>query len=122
MFDKLTMIVSPALTDFLSDNRWGFDKVFAPNTELYKDLNLYGDDAVEFILSFSKEFNVDVKEFDFNRHFPPEGDFVLPAIIRLLQFKSQPMYVPIKLIHLDKAIEIGRLNNELITMVNGLNN
>jgi hypothetical protein len=32
-----------------------------------------GTDAVEFMEAFSKEFNVDMSEFEFDKHFGPEG-------------------------------------------------
>ena len=32
-----------------------------------------GIDAVEFMEAFSKEFNVDMSEFEFDKHFGPEG-------------------------------------------------
>ena len=43
------------------------------DTGLLDDLGMDGDDAVEFMEAFSKEFDVDMSEFEFNRHFGPEG-------------------------------------------------
>ena len=42
------------------------------NSTLYKDLGLLGDDAVELFQAFQKEFEVDLSEFQFDRHFYPE--------------------------------------------------
>ncbi len=43
------------------------------NTRLQHDLGMDGTDAAEFMEAFSEEFNVDMSEFEFDRHFGPEG-------------------------------------------------
>lgn len=40
---------------------------------LQSDLNIYGTDAVEFIISFGNKFGVDVSNFDAEKYFKPEG-------------------------------------------------
>jgi acyl carrier protein len=45
------------------------------DTKLLQDLGMDGTDAVEFMEAFSEEFNVDMSEFEFDRHFGPEGGF-----------------------------------------------
>jgi len=46
----------------------------SPNLRLEKDLNIYGDDAVEFLEKFSKKFNVNITNFNFDQYFNPEID------------------------------------------------
>jgi len=45
----------------------------SPDTRLLYDLGMDGTDAVEFMEALSKEFGVDMSEFEFNKHFGPEG-------------------------------------------------
>jgi hypothetical protein len=49
-------------------------------TELARDLGLDGDDAEEFMLKFQAEFQVDLSDFRFDRHFGPEGFDLFAAI------------------------------------------
>lgn len=42
-------------------------------TRIQTDLNIYGDDAVEFLLDFSKKFNVVVTDFYADKFFKGEG-------------------------------------------------
>lgn len=41
--------------------------------DLQQDLEIYGDDSVDFILKFSKEFDVDVSKFELSLFFKGEG-------------------------------------------------
>lgn len=36
------------------------------------DLGISGDDAYDFIMTFSKKFQVDLSTFDYSLYFPPE--------------------------------------------------
>lgn len=89
--------------------RWEYDFPLTRETTLRKDLKLWGDDAFDFIKAFSEEFNVDLSGFDIKKYFPPEGDFILPAIIRALRLKKEPEYLPLTLGHLEDAISRGKL-------------
>jgi len=42
-------------------------------SRLADDFGVDGDDAVEFMTKFSETFSVDMSEFQFSRHFGPEG-------------------------------------------------
>lgn len=44
-----------------------------PQSTLFGDLGLDGDDAYEFFVAFREQFNVDLKNLDLDRHFGPEG-------------------------------------------------
>lgn len=78
------------------------------------DLGVSGDDAVEFIVAFGKKFNVDVSNFMAAEYFSPEGDVILPAIIRFFTGKKKRKQKDLKIIHLEKAVIAGRLDEEVI--------
>lgn len=70
---------------FVIAERWEYDFPLSRETTLQKDLQIYGDDADEFILSFSKKFNVDVSKFSIKEYFEPEGDQISLSIWRLFR-------------------------------------
>lgn len=84
------------------------------DASLENDLGVYGDDAMEFIMAFSKEFNVDVSKFMAAEYFSPEGDSILPAIIRMFTGKKHPKQKELRIKHLVKAVVAGRLDEEII--------
>jgi acyl carrier protein len=84
------------------------------NSSLENDLGIYGDDAVEFIIAFGKEFNVDVSKFMAAKYFSPEGDIILPGIIRLVTGKKKSKQKDLTVRHLMKAITSGRLDEDVI--------
>ena len=83
-------------------------------SSLENDLGIYGDDAVEFIIAFGKEFNVDVSKFMAADYFSSEGDFILPAIIRFFTGKKKRKQKDLQLKHLAKAVITGRLDEDVI--------
>jgi hypothetical protein len=84
------------------------------DTMLEKDLGMTGDDTVEFLLDFSKEFNVDLSNFKISRYFYPEGDTILPAILRTATGKPDPKEAELTIGHLENAVYAGKLNEEII--------
>ena len=84
------------------------------DASLENDLGVHGDDAVEFIVAFSKEFNVDVSRFMAAEYFSPEGDVILPAIIRLFTGKKKAKQKDLTIRHLVKAVIAGQLDEEVI--------
>ena len=78
------------------------------------DLGIYGDDSDEFLIAFGKEFNVDVSQFPIGDYFSPEGDFILPAIIRFLTNRKKRQRKVLTVGHLEKAVIAGRLDEEVI--------
>ena len=44
-----------------------------PETTLFGDLGVDGDDASFLLATFAREFHVDLAEFQFDRHFGGEG-------------------------------------------------
>jgi acyl carrier protein len=51
-------------------------------TELNKDLGIDGDDAIELINLFSKNFNVKIDSFDFKKRFNPEYPLYFKIFVR----------------------------------------
>ncbi len=104
-----------------------FDKVKAFTSELAgikeesiletssveKDLGIYGDDAVEYILAFGKKFNVDVSNFMAADYFSPEGIDIIGAVVRMFTGKPKPIKT-LTISHLVKAIIAGRLDEDII--------
>jgi acyl carrier protein len=84
------------------------------NSSLENDMGIYGDEAVEFIIAFGKEFNVDVSNFEAADYFNPEGDTILPAIIRFFTGKKKRKQKELRIKHLMKAIVEGKLDEEVI--------
>ena len=66
-------------------------------------LGVYGDDAVELIVSYGKMFNVDVSNFMVADYFSSEGDVILPALIRLFTGKSKTQKKKLTVGHLKKG-------------------
>jgi hypothetical protein len=60
------------------------------DTCLEKDLGIIGDDAVELLLAYSQEFDVDVSKLNLGKYFTPEGDTILPAILSMRRIISFP--------------------------------
>ena len=67
----------------------GIRKPITRETCLEKDAGITGDDAVEFLLYYSKKYNVDLTGFDIRKYFTPEGDTILPMIIRMFTGKKE---------------------------------
>jgi hypothetical protein len=94
---------------FVIEQRWEYDFALNWETELRKDLKIWGDDATDFILAFGKAFNVDLSKMDLDKYFPPEGNALLSNIIRLLMLKQAPTYLSLILGDLEEAVKMGRI-------------
>ena len=57
----------------------------SPVLRLKKDLGVYGDEAIDFIERFSREFNIDVRSFDVARYFGSEVDAITEFLLRFFQ-------------------------------------
>ena len=78
-------------------------------TFLEKDLGTYGDDAIEYILTFGKTFNVDVSRFMAADYFSGEGWEIFSEFGKKKREKKE-----LSIAHLIKAIKAGRLDEEVI--------
>ena len=61
----------------------------ALNLSLSNDLGIYGDDAFDLILDFSKKFSVDVSSFQIGDYFEGEGDAIFKFFANLFN-KQKP--------------------------------
>jgi uncharacterized protein DUF1493 len=111
------------LSDFIHAQGFGYKvpfpflfkkKIIIRETKAEDDLGIYGDDADEFLMAFSKEFNVDISNFPIGSYFSDEGDIILPAIIRFLTNKKRKERKNLTVGDLEKAILAGRLDEEVI--------
>lgn len=85
-------------------------------TYLEKDLGISGDDAIEFLLDYGKKFNVNMSGFDFKKYFTPEGDSLLPTIIKTISGKKESKIKELTVGDLERGIIAGRLNEETINV------
>lgn len=86
----------------------------ARETCLEKDLGLTGDDAVELLLEYSQKFGVDISKLDIRKYFTPEGDTILPGIIRFITGKKNPKDRELTVGDLEKGILLKKLNDEIL--------
>ena len=60
------------LIEFIREEIGEFKQEILPNTEIENHLGVTGDEAIALIISISKEFDIDISEFDFKKYFHPE--------------------------------------------------
>ena len=92
---------------FVKEERW--DGEYTRETDLVKDLQLKGDDAYEFICLFSKKFNVDIVDFNFEEYFYAEGDWIFQKILGLILKKKEESKKRITLGDLERGAKEGKL-------------
>ena len=63
---------------------------YSPNFDLNKDLNVYGEDAIEFLEKFGEKFNVNLDNFNFEKYFNPEIDKI-SLFFRNIFIKNNPL-------------------------------
>lgn len=95
------------IKQFILRERWHYDFEITSETSLQDDLKIFGDDASEILTKFCIEFNVDYSDFKFDDYFHPEvswNDF----------FVKKKKYKKLTIGHLVKAVQAGRLDEEII--------
>ncbi len=101
--------ISEELRNFVNESRGQYSFNFKKSTTIQEDLNVWGDDAVEFIEEFGKTFNVDISEFNYNKYFRPEGDMIMVTILRIFRKTKTYEFTPLTLGDLEQAIKTGKL-------------
>ena len=101
------------------ENQTGFSILpYNSFTKLQDDFGIYGDDASEFLIKFSKEFNVKISnDFNIDKYFDNEGIGLFLFFSRIFSGKNKGLNKKRKSInlgHLEKAIELGRLDENII--------
>ena len=79
MEDLITFIAEQTAT-----KRYKINK----NSLLEKDLGLYGDEAEDFIIAYSKKYNVDLSKFHFSLYFSQEYDPMMRGFYKLHKVKE----------------------------------
>jgi hypothetical protein len=79
------------------------------DTALERDLGITGDDAAELLMKFHETFKVDFTNFNINQYFYPEGDAMLPGLIRSIIRKPNPKQKELTIGDLEKAVRAGKL-------------
>ena len=104
------------LQEFVERERWKYKIPLNRNVRLYQDLDIYGDDAVTFILAYGKEFGVDVSNFMAGDYFKGEGVDFLGAVIGLFnkEKKEEPKLKELTIGDLEKGVIAGKLDEEVI--------
>lgn len=99
---------------FVELMRWKYDFPLTMETRIEEDLKITGDDSVEFIVAFGKEFNVDVSKFMLADYFKGEGGDLIEQVIGLFTKTKPRVKKVIRIKHLLKAAELGKLDEESI--------
>lgn len=82
-----------------------------PDSEIERDLQITGDDAVEFIDDIFIKFNIKCDRFDYGRYFDPEGFGLInfSKVIGMITRKSKQPAIKQRLTlgDIEKAIDAG---------------
>jgi len=97
-FIKLYQFLKAETTYSIDDN--------SSNLSIEKDLKIYGDDAYDLLVKYSKEFNVDISNFNFNKYFNSEIDGISLFILNLFGRKKK---IDLTIKDLKEAIVLGKL-------------
>lgn len=96
------------------------EPLILPESRLYHDLGINGEDAQALFLTLQKQFKVDLMDFCIDRHFEPESPFILFNFLyrsirqAVSRSSCRPKMVPITVSDLCKAVDAGKftdLNN-----------
>lgn len=99
------------LKKFTVEQSFMYDVTLTRETALETDLGICGDDAVDFLIAFGKEFSVDVSNFMFGDYFDGEG---MPIVLRARKVPKKTL----NLGHLERAVIAGILDESVIANVN----
>lgn len=86
------------------------------DSKLEQDLKVYGDDAVDLIMAYSNKYNVDVSHFSWKNFIAPEGDTILPSILKLFK-KPENKRSDLTILNLVDGIISGQLHQQIIDNV-----
>ncbi len=99
---------------FVSSQRGVRADRLSPETTLFEDLGTDGDDGIELLEDFAREFSVDVSQCDPSRYFGSEGlplwflfDWIVLAF-RRGSSEQRARFHPIRIADLVRSAELGR--------------
>ena len=104
-FDNMNDTIFNNIKSFVEEVRWKYPFELQRETRVEQDLGITGDDAYDFINVFSKQFSVDVTNFNFDSYFELEGDWILPALVRSFRGIKKEEKLVLTLGELEKAVE-----------------
>lgn len=99
---------------FVAEQRCVRAERLKPGTTLFGDLGADGDDGVELLEHFAREFSVDMSGCDPSRYFGPEGVplwFLIDWVVLALRRGSpeeRARLQPIRIADLVRSAELGR--------------
>jgi acyl carrier protein len=107
------------LKEFIVQQAGVDENEITPDTRLYEDLGIYGDDAFELLIEYGKKFNVDVSKFMAADYFEGEGGKgLIDVIYSVIKFftgsiPSTKLNV-LRVNDLENGIKAGKLNESVI--------
>jgi hypothetical protein len=99
-----------ALKAFTQEEAGRDSGLLTETTCLERDLGIYGDDAVDYIVAFGKAFNVDVSKFMAADYFSGEGF----PFFDIFSGKKKQSKKELTIGDLIKAIKAGRLDEGVL--------
>jgi hypothetical protein len=111
----MTDSVSTELADFIR-HECGFsdEEEINSHTGMSRDLGVYGDDAVEFLVAYGAHFHVDVSGFMAADYFDGEGMDVLGGLLRAVGLAKSRNRKELTVGHLQRGIAAKRLDEQVI--------
>ncbi len=85
----MTTILFDDMCEFISEYLSIDKHDLKESTRIGEDLLIVGDDAEEFLDAFSKKFNVDFSELEFNNYFPSEASSAMHCYLSKHGSKSK---------------------------------
>jgi hypothetical protein len=103
------------LREFISDQVGVNPQEVIPETRLYEDLGVYGDDDIDLLISYGKRCKVDVSKFIAADYFSGEGVNMVGRLIRLFTGKQPASGLKVLTVNdLEKGVLAGNLDEEVI--------
>lgn len=99
-------------------NESSVDDDISFDTRLEEDLWIYGDDAIEFMLKYAEQYNVDVTRFEAANYFSSEARSLVWSILRSFFRKESTSKKSLTIRHLFEGIKNGRLDEDIINLSN----
>jgi acyl carrier protein len=104
------------LRELIVEESGVYDEEVTPDTRLYDDLGIYGDDAFELLVKYGKKFNVDVSKFMAADYFKGDGGInLIDDVVQLFTGKIPSTGLKVLTVKdLEKGILAGRLDEDVI--------
>lgn len=106
------------LFSFVKNESCVNDEIISFDTRLEEDLGMYGDDAIEFMLKYAKQYNVDVTRFEAANYFSSEARSLVWSILCSFFRKESTSKKSLTIRHLYEGIKNGRLDEDIINLSN----